>query len=46
MVGRDTKGENITPKSNVLITRDVHQLWRDGYENGTLDPLNDVTNPP
>jgi hypothetical protein len=30
----------------VLVTRAVHQLWRAGYENGTLDPLDDVTNPP
>jgi hypothetical protein len=30
----------------VLVTRAVHQLWRAGYENGTVDPLNDATNPP
>jgi hypothetical protein len=30
----------------VLVARSVHQLWRDGYDSGTADPLNDATNPP
>jgi hypothetical protein len=30
----------------VLVARAVHQLWRTGYDNGTVDPLNDGTNPP
>ena len=30
----------------VLVARAVHQLWRAGYDSGSVDPLNDVTNPP
>jgi len=30
----------------VLVARAVHQLWRVGYDNGSVDLLNDVTNPP
>jgi len=30
----------------VLTVRAVHQLWRDGYEGGSVEPLNDATNPP
>jgi hypothetical protein len=30
----------------VLVARAVHQLWRAGYDSGTLDPLNDAINPP
>jgi hypothetical protein len=30
----------------VLVARAVHQLWRTGYETGSVDPLNDATNPP
>lgn len=30
----------------VLVARAVHQLWRAGYEKGSIDPLNDATNPP
>jgi hypothetical protein len=30
----------------LLVTRAVHQLWRAGYESGTVDPLNSATNPP
>jgi hypothetical protein len=29
-----------------LVARAVHQLWREGYETGTLEGLNDATNPP
>ncbi|MFC7228695.1 hypothetical protein N0B31_14880 [Salinirubellus salinus] len=30
----------------VLVARAVHQLWRVGYDSGTVDPLNDADNPP
>jgi hypothetical protein len=30
----------------VLVARAVHQLWRTGYDNGSVDPLNDAINPP
>jgi len=30
----------------VLVTRAIHQLWRAGYDSGSVDPLNDATNPP
>lgn len=30
----------------VLVARGVHQLWRAGYDNSSVDPLNDATNPP
>lgn len=30
----------------VVVARAVHQLWRAGYESGTVDPLNDATDPP
>lgn len=30
----------------VLVARAVHQLWRAGYDTGSVDPLNDATNPP
>ncbi|WP_318570540.1 hypothetical protein [Salinigranum marinum] len=30
----------------VLVARAVHQLWRVGYDAGTVDPLNDAINPP
>ena len=30
----------------VLVACAVHQLWRAGYENGTVEPLNSAVNPP
>jgi len=30
----------------VLVARAVHQLWRAGYDSGSVDPLNDAINPP
>lgn len=30
----------------VLVARAVHQLWRTGYDNGTVDLLNDAADPP
>lgn len=30
----------------VLVARGVHRLWRDGYESGSADHLNDASNPP
>lgn len=30
----------------VLVARAVHQLWRVGYDTGSVDPLNDVAKPP
>lgn len=30
----------------VLVARAVHQLWRAGYDAGTVDPLNDAIDPP
>ena len=30
----------------LLVARAVHQLWRAGYENRTVDPLNIADNSP
>jgi hypothetical protein len=30
----------------VLVARAVHQLWRAGYDSGSVEPLNDARNPP
>lgn len=30
----------------VLVARAVHQVWRAGYERGTVDSLTDATEPP
>jgi len=30
----------------VLVVRAVHQLWRTGYDTGSVTPLNNATNPP
>jgi hypothetical protein len=30
----------------VLVARAVHQLWRAGYEDGTVNPINDADSPP
>ena len=29
-----------------LVARAIHQVWRAAYEAGSVDPLNDATNPP
>jgi hypothetical protein len=29
-----------------LVARAVHQLWRTGYESGTVDAVNDAADPP
>jgi len=29
-----------------LVARAVHQLWRTGYESGTVGPANDAADPP
>jgi len=42
----DVEASCIEVTELVLVARAVHQLWRVGYENGTVDPLNDATNPP
>jgi len=42
----DVEASCIEVTELVLIARAVHQLWRAGYEVGTVDPLNDATNPP
>jgi hypothetical protein len=36
----------ITHSSEVLVTRAVLTLWRVAYYEGSLDPLNDGSNPP
>jgi len=30
----------------ILVARTIHQLWRAGYDSGTVTPLNNATNPP
>ena len=42
----DVEASCIRVTEIVLVTRAVHQLWRARYERGTLDPLNQITNPP
>lgn len=42
----DVEASCIKVTEIILVTRAVHQLWRDGYETGNLNPLNDATNPP
>jgi hypothetical protein len=36
----------ITHSSEILVTRAVLTLWRVAYYEGSLDPLNDGSNPP
>jgi hypothetical protein len=42
----DVEASCISVTELVLVARAVHQLWRAGYESGTVDPLNDAVNPP
>lgn len=42
----DVEDSCITVSEIVLVARAVHQLWRGGYESGTVRPLNDAENPP
>jgi len=42
----DVEASCIGVNELVLVARAVHQLWRAGYNNGSVDPLNDATNPP
>jgi len=42
----DVDASCITVPEIVLVTRAVHQLWRSGYDSGSLDPLNNAINPP
>jgi hypothetical protein len=42
----DVEASCIEVKELVLVARDVHQLWRTGYDEGAAEPLNDATNPP
>lgn len=42
----DVEASCIRVTEIILVARAVHQLWRDGYDSGTIDPLNDATNPP
>lgn len=43
---RDVQPSCIEVTELVLVARAVHQLWRTGYDSGTVKPLNDVPNPP
>ena len=42
----DVDASCITVRELVLVARAVHQLWRAGYDSGTVGPLNDAINPP
>jgi hypothetical protein len=42
----DVEASCIIVRELVLVVRAVHQLWRAGYDSGTLDPLNEAINPP
>lgn len=42
----DVEASCISVTELVLVARAVHQLWRAGYDSGTVDPLNDAINPP
>lgn len=42
----DVEASCIRVTELVLVARAVHQVWRAGYDDGTVDPLNDATNPP
>lgn len=39
----DVEASCIRVTEIILVVRAVHQLWRAGYESGTVDPLNDTT---
>lgn len=42
----DVEASCISVTELVLVARAVHQLWRTGYDSGSVDALNDATNPP
>lgn len=42
----DVEASCIRVTELVLVARAVHQLWRAGYDTGSVDQLNDATNPP
>jgi hypothetical protein len=42
----EVKASCIRVTEFVPVARAVHQLWRTGYDSGTVDPLNDANNPP
>lgn len=42
----DVEASCILVTELVLVARAVHQLWRSGYDSGTVGPLNDAINPP
>jgi hypothetical protein len=42
----DVEASCIEVTEIVLLARAVHQLWRAGYDSGSVDPLNDASNPP
>jgi len=42
----DVEGSCIGVTELVLVARAIFQLWRTGYDSGTVDPLNDATDPP
>jgi hypothetical protein len=42
----DVDASCISVTELVLVARAVHQVWRAGYDSGTVDPLNDAINPP
>jgi hypothetical protein len=42
----DVEASCLSVTELVLVARAVHQLWRAGYDSGTVDPLNEAINPP
>jgi hypothetical protein len=42
----DVEASCIRVTELVLVARAVHQLWRAGYDTGSVDALNDANNPP
>jgi hypothetical protein len=42
----DVEASCISVTELVLVARAVHQLWRAGYDSGSIGALNDATDPP
>jgi len=42
----DVAGSCIEVTDLALVARAIHQLWRAAYDAGSVDSLNDATNPP
>lgn len=42
----DVEASCISVTELLLVARAVHRLWREAYDNGTVDPLNDAHDPP